>query len=277
MAAIINLCDCSSNGLPFYRPCVPAPGAGCVWNYDNSGCHGFSHDPTSTNPISTVGGCSSLDYIATLRRIQNQSRASESQYIDTLDAVVVANNTINFGGDPKQLENMRSSVWGDPNNLRNQSDRSTPSRSGAFSGGNLYTPQSGTRAPAFGVSVGKPGYVNVPTRGNSTKSTITANKPGAMTPGGQGVDVKHGSYHRYLAKKKGKLLTVRPAGVYGPPSVLIPLRQNPNGFNDPATNNQTFDSAGVNNMIYKFSLVSFTASPNCFTCKPGEYWLPTPN
>ena len=44
--------------------------------------------------------------------------------------------------------------------------------------------------------------VTVPTRGNSLKSTITALRPGAMAPGGKGVDVKHGSYARYLAQKK---------------------------------------------------------------------------
>ena len=43
----------------------------------------------------------------------------------------------------------------------------------------------------------------VPTRGNSQKSTITSLRPGAMTPGGEGVDIKHGSYARYLALKKG--------------------------------------------------------------------------
>jgi len=66
------------------------------------------------------------------------------------------------------------------NNLRGQSDRALPST--------------------------KPTYINVPTRGNSTKTTITSNKPGGMAPGGAGVDVKHGSYHRYLAKKKGTIL-----------------------------------------------------------------------
>ena len=40
--------------------------------------------------------------------------------------------------------------------------------------------------------------------GNSRKSTITSLRPGALTPGGHGVDVKHNSYARYLARKKGK-------------------------------------------------------------------------
>ena len=41
-----------------------------------------------------------------------------------------------------------------------------------------------------------------PSRGNSLRGTITSGKPGASTPGGQGVDVKHDSYARYLNRKK---------------------------------------------------------------------------
>ena len=45
--------------------------------------------------------------------------------------------------------------------------------------------------------------VVVPTRGNSLKRSVTSLRPGALSPGGQGVDVKHGSYDRYLNKLKG--------------------------------------------------------------------------
>tara|TARA_B100001059_G_scaffold225422_2_gene252610 strand:- start:286 stop:915 length:630 start_codon:yes stop_codon:yes gene_type:complete len=44
----------------------------------------------------------------------------------------------------------------------------------------------------------------IPSRGNSTRSSITRNRPGSMRPGGIGVDIKHGSYDRYLARLKGK-------------------------------------------------------------------------
>ena len=47
---------------------------------------------------------------------------------------------------------------------------------------------------------------NVPTRGNSTKSSITRHRPGGASAPGTGVDVKHGSYARYLAKKKKTIL-----------------------------------------------------------------------
>tara|TARA_B100000927_G_C16450696_1_gene463696 strand:+ start:706 stop:1017 length:312 start_codon:yes stop_codon:yes gene_type:complete len=39
-------------------------------------------------------------------------------------------------------------------------------------------------------------------RPNSTKRTKTSLRPGALAPGGVGVDVKHNSYDRYLARKK---------------------------------------------------------------------------
>ena len=44
----------------------------------------------------------------------------------------------------------------------------------------------------------------IPTRGSSTKSSITRNRPGSMGPGGEGVDIKHNSYYRYLARIKGQ-------------------------------------------------------------------------
>lgn len=40
--------------------------------------------------------------------------------------------------------------------------------------------------------------------GSSTKHTIVRNRPGAMSPGGVGVDIKHNSYERRLNKLKGK-------------------------------------------------------------------------
>ena len=39
---------------------------------------------------------------------------------------------------------------------------------------------------------------------SSTKRTITSNRPGGMSPGGAGVDIKHNSYDRYLNRLKGK-------------------------------------------------------------------------
>ena len=49
---------------------------------------------------------------------------------------------------------------------------------------------------------------NVPTRGNSTKRTITSSKPGAQHPGGHGVDVKHNSYARHHARLRRRLKVI---------------------------------------------------------------------
>jgi len=47
-------------------------------------------------------------------------------------------------------------------------------------------------------------YSNVPSHGNSTHSSLTRMRPGSMSAAGKGVDMKHGSYDRYLARLKGK-------------------------------------------------------------------------
>jgi hypothetical protein len=39
---------------------------------------------------------------------------------------------------------------------------------------------------------------------NSTRRTITRMRPGALSPGGAGVDIKHNSYERHLNRLKGK-------------------------------------------------------------------------
>jgi len=53
----------------------------------------------------------------------------------------------------------------------------------------------------------EPGRVmrNVPSHGaNSTKTSITRMRPGSCSAAGEGVDIKHGSYARYLARIKGR-------------------------------------------------------------------------
>ena len=47
---------------------------------------------------------------------------------------------------------------------------------------------------------------NVPTRGNSTKNSITSLKPGSLSASGYGVHKKHGSYQRKLLDLKKKCL-----------------------------------------------------------------------
>ena len=250
MPVIANLCDCSSN-LPLYKPCTPQSGSNCIQTLKCQ-INKFPYQDISF-------GCTSFDDVAIERRIQNQSRMPSSQFRSALEDVTVAQGILSFKGTPQQFTSMSSRVWGNPNYLRNQS-----ARSGAF-----ITPTH--RKPAFGLNVGSQqlnisGYVNVPTRGNSTRSTITGNRPGAMTPGGQGVDVKHGSYDRYLAKKKGTILTKPSQTVtQSHPFPLLGYRR---GFNDKGHPQHVYDSATINNMSYKFSPVSLNP-----TCKGNEWCL----
>ena len=104
-------------------------------------------------------------------KIQNQVGVSQNQMNSILSSITIRGPNSNFSFSDRQY----SRIWGNEFNIRNQSDRKDPH----------YTINN-----------------NVPTRGSSTKSSITANRPGSIAPGGRGVDVKHGSYARYLGKIK---------------------------------------------------------------------------
>ena len=71
----------------------------------------------------------------------------------------------------------------------------------------------------------------VPSRGNSVKYNLTSMRPGCQSPGGVGVDIKHGSYARYLSLKKSYNLR---AGV--PPT---------NGSVKPIWGNKTYSTNAV--------------------------------
>ena len=76
------------------------------------------------------------------------------------------------------------------------------------SGAEYYVPpksywnqQSDRPSPSHQVSVTGSGSAY---HGSSIKHSIMRMRPGAMSPGGKGVDIKHNSYDRYLNKLKGK-------------------------------------------------------------------------
>jgi len=54
--------------------------------------------------------------------------------------------------------------------------------------------------------------------GNSTRSAITRCRPGALSPGGSGCDIKHNSYNRFLNRLKGRSLLKK-----GIPSTMSPI------------------------------------------------------
>ena len=60
--------------------------------------------------------------------------------------------------------------------------------------------------------------------GNSTRRTITRLRPGALSPGGKGVDIKHNFYERRLNRLKGRSVLRR--GVI-PPTYGAPIPFNP--------------------------------------------------
>ena len=75
---------------------------------------------------------------------------------------------------------------------------------------------------------------------SSTRHTITRLRPGAMSPGGVGVDIKHNSYDRYLNRLKGK--TVLRRGIV-PPTFGVDLPFN-NAF--PVYGGKTVKMAIIN-------------------------------
>mgnify|MGYP001185236866 CR=1 FL=1 len=108
------------------------------------------------------------------KRIWKASRVPSSLYVMNLGALTVTGSKDNRPTQANSFVNWNQS-----------SDRAIPSGSEVDSKTNGY----------------------IPTRGNSVRGTITSNKPGGMGPGGPrgvGVDIKHNSYHRYLARKKAK-------------------------------------------------------------------------
>jgi hypothetical protein len=64
-----------------------------------------------------------------------------------------------------------------------------------------WNQQSDRAVPHIQTLVSSPG---TNPGGNSRKRSLTRCRPGALSPGGVGVDIKHNSYDRYLARIKGK-------------------------------------------------------------------------
>ena len=85
----------------------------------------------------------------------------------------------------------------------------------------------------------KNNFINVPSHGNSTKTSLTRHRPGSAGPSGMGVDIKHNSYQRYLLKKKG-LKNLRG-------EKCQPLL--PNNFDKKVTNNKFKKDTVISNFL----------------------------
>ena len=122
---------------------------------------------------------------------------------------------------------------------------------------------------------------------SSTHNTIVRNRPGAMSPGGIGVDIKHNSYDRYLRRLKGQKPLRR--GII-PPNYGEPIKFNRaypvyggkivktsiiNNCNCPNENNNgdilIYESSlnaiqdSILNVIYKFNVGDFVFAKKIIT------------
>jgi len=218
---LVNLCDCSLNEVAPHCPCRKYA---CGSPEDHTVC--------GVN-------CKNNTLQQTEKRIQNQVMVHESQYIDVLGAITIAGGDQGYLHSTPTIPPRGSMIWGNKFNLRNQSDRRVPSN-----------------------SLKKMNLINiVPRRGTSSvRSTITANKPGAMTPGGQGVDVKHGSYARYLGKLKGQTMALGSQDqITHQPTYITPC-----GLKPRSNRSRLICSSSMNNKSYRFTLV------NTSNCKCNE-------
>lgn len=145
------------------------------FNLYKSGYYKRYFEPNQTNGFIANIANSQIPAVQYQRQriIQNTVRTAASTYLDVLQAVTVYQKPLN---EPQFISNpsTTSTPYYVPKNVRwNQmSDRATPSIQKA-------NPLSNT-------------------------TCYTRNTPGSLSPGGQGCDVKHGGYFRYLNQLKAK-------------------------------------------------------------------------
>jgi len=132
-------------------------------------CKGCNKNLTSNNPATRYQN---------LKRIQNTVRVPSSHYTMNIGALNVyqkPNSVVKF----VKLKDYEYIVTPGVN-WNQMSDRANPHiQSVTTSSGSTYG-------------------------GNSVRRSITRLRPGSLSPGGVGVDIKHNSYYRYLARIKGK-------------------------------------------------------------------------
>jgi hypothetical protein len=167
-------------------------------NVDPSGifsCRGCDTNMSTNNPASQY---------QRQKIIQNTVRVPSSLYTMNLGALSAYRRPLNTY---QHVEQAGTQYIAPPRvNWNQMSDRPMPSVQNTVTG-------SGS---AYGAS--------------STKRTIVRNRPGSMSPGGIGVDIKHNSYDRYLRRIKGK----------------APLRRGviPNNYGEPIIFNRAYPIYG---------------------------------
>lgn len=147
----------------------------CNYNVINE-----KEDPAPTQckscACSSPQGCcmhSIEDNMALQKKIWRQVRVAPSLYMNNLTAITVEGHQRDPSKHPSNAPREKYAYV----NWNQSSDRAVPSIQRAHH----------------------------PSRGNSTRASLTRHRPGAAGPAGKGVDIKHNSYARYLARKKGKV------------------------------------------------------------------------
>ena len=210
---VAYFCDCSSNNLA-----LKSRNYSCGSPHCTSCLNFYNYCDTSL--------CQNQILKQTEKHIQNQVGVSESQYVDVKSAISIGGDLIQNKREYDSNSEFNSKCGSIKKTLpnypyRNLSDRSTASK--------------------------QPHYV--PSRGySSVHSSVTSNKPGSMVPGGTGVDVKHGSYARYLGKLKAPIVA--------------------NSYNNAQDKQTVLNKRGkvsvvTNNKSYRFSLVNNKCSKTC--------------
>lgn len=107
----------------------------------------------------------------------------------------------------------------------------------------------------------------VPSRGNSTKRSLTRARPGACSPGGVGCDIKFNSYDRYLNRLKGRSVLKR--GYISPEITKILT------CGLPLPSNEAYPIYG--SKYYKTNIISSCKCPgNALSTQCGSIPVPPP-
>jgi hypothetical protein len=148
--------------------CIPVPNR-CVPPTEFGSCRSCNNNLAGNNPASQY---------QRLKIIQNTVRVPASLYTMNLAAL----NVYQKPDNKYQIVDVAGSnyIVSPGVNWNQMSDRKQP---------HIQVVKTGSGS-TYGAS--------------STKHTITRLRPGALSPGGSGVDIKHNSYQRYLNRIKGK-------------------------------------------------------------------------
>ena len=178
-------CACDGTGTRGVSQCKS-----CGWMRESC-----QFDPKTGDPIhctysaarpDCMAGCDApgCPAEATQKRIWKQSGAASSSYVSSLASLTVRGGSGN-----------RPPVGGIGVNWDQMSDRARAHVGTAYN----------------------------PSRGNSTRASLVRHRPGAGGYAGRGVDVKHDSYARYLARRKARALATQPTSCDGAGPVSLPL------------------------------------------------------